>query len=391
MPSGMSLSMPQFRISSRLPDVGTVRDQPRMVARVVGTLYVAGALLVALSIALPHPEEANEAAMLALATAACAAGVALGWWQKPLRVGVLHFAIGIGTTLVCAAIYLGGVATGVYGVMFIWIVLLTAYFYPGLPAVLHLVWLIVAFGTSLLLLNESAGFSPGSRWVLTSLALLVASAIVSWLVQGRDRVEKSLQREIAARRRLEEELRHLADHDPLTGLPNRRFLEQQLPTLIDRSREERRPLSVAMVDLDRFKSLNDRLGHAAGDEVLRGAARGWRTVLRAGDLLARYGGDEFVLVMEDTDLQDGEQVCSRLNGVTPDGVSCSVGVVALEPEDDPDRLLRRADERLYAAKRAQGLASGDFRGGDRIDRDAAHERARRTTASGSPAQDPGGR
>lgn len=345
-------------ILGRLPDPGLVRTRPEMIAAVVGLLYVAGGLLVTLSMLLPHPEQADMEAILAVALLALALGPALLLWRARVGVAGLHAAIALGSGLICLVIYLSGVAAGVYSAMFVWIVLLTAYFFPGRAAVLHLGWLVGAYGASLLMLGQSAGFSPGSRWLLTSLALLVASLIVSWLVAGRERSERVLMREVAARRRLEAELRHLADHDSLTGLPNRRFFEQEAAAVLAQAARDGAPVCVALLDLDRFKELNDTRGHAAGDELLRRAAVAWRDVLRSGDVIARYGGDEFAVALLDSDLAQAREVADRLRAATPDGQSCSVGLAEWDSGESLERAIARADEALYADKERGARAGG---------------------------------
>jgi diguanylate cyclase (GGDEF)-like protein len=112
------------------------------------------------------------------------------------------------------------------------------------------------------------------------------------------------------------------------------------------------PLCIAVADLDGFKLYNDTNGHAAGDELLRVAADAWRLTLRTGDLLGRFGGDEFVIILPDCPLDEGRQVVERLRGQSPTAATCSAGIAAAEPGDTIDTLLARADGALYEAKRA---------------------------------------
>lgn len=152
----------------------------------------------------------------------------------------------------------------------------------------------------------------------------------------------------------------LAFHDSLTGLPNRKLLQDRLESAVMRAQRHGRSLLVAMVDLDDFKRVNDRYGHAAGDAVLCESARRLVQTLRASDTVARLGGDEFVLVIEDTNEVGPEQVGPRLLAAfSPEfeveGMhlqqQLSVGMVLADPAvDDVDRLLRRADAAMYRAK-----------------------------------------
>jgi diguanylate cyclase (GGDEF)-like protein len=147
--------------------------------------------------------------------------------------------------------------------------------------------------------------------------------------------------------------------DPLTGLPNRRALDQQLRQSL--SSATGRPCSVALIDLDGFKDVNDRYSHATGDEVLRAVATALRSALRADDTVARYGGDEFVALLPGTapGAAQGalERAVQAVAGLTPNagaGVTLSVGVVAVGARDDAGSVLARADSAMYRAKRLGG-------------------------------------
>jgi diguanylate cyclase (GGDEF)-like protein len=140
----------------------------------------------------------------------------------------------------------------------------------------------------------------------------------------------------------------LAHTDQLTGLPNRRYWDEHAPALIETHDGE--PLCVAIVDLDHFKSYNDRYGHPAGDALLRRAAAAWRAHLRPSDLLARYGGEEFAVLLPECTLGEAEQVLERLRTATPT-VTCSVGLAEHTLGETLDELTDRADLALYQAKR----------------------------------------
>ena len=146
-------------------------------------------------------------------------------------------------------------------------------------------------------------------------------------------------------------LERQATTDPLTGLPNRRALNDRLTTLLGRGSRRRR-LSVAILDLDRFKAYNDTHGHQAGDRLLREAAATWQAQLRPTDLLARLGGEEFAILLPDCDVDAAAQIVGRLCSAVGEGQTASAGIVAFDGRESSTRLLARADDALYRAKAA---------------------------------------
>lgn len=157
----------------------------------------------------------------------------------------------------------------------------------------------------------------------------------------------------------------MAITDSLTGLHNRRYMERQLASLVDDALENDTSLSVMMVDVDHFKSINDRFGHAVGDDVLREFAARLQNSVRKVDLVCRMGGEEFVIALPETDgdhatlaakrlLQKIASECFPLPGIEERiAVTASIGVASLEYDSDTaGTLLQRADEALYRAKRA---------------------------------------
>jgi diguanylate cyclase (GGDEF)-like protein len=143
-------------------------------------------------------------------------------------------------------------------------------------------------------------------------------------------------------------LTDMASTDPLTGLPNRRAWE----TALDHALLNREPFVLAMLDFDHFKIFNDTQGHPAGDRLLKEAAAAWREELRAGDFLARIGGEEFALLLPKCTSQDALMVVDRLRRRVPYEQTCSAGVIVCESGEAPDSLMTRVDEALYTAKAA---------------------------------------
>jgi len=147
-------------------------------------------------------------------------------------------------------------------------------------------------------------------------------------------------------------LSDLAETDELTGLPNRRTWDAKIRGAVGYATRTRRPLCVAIVDLDHFKHFNDRHGHQAGDRLLKSAASAWRMELRETDTLARYGGEEFAVVLPGCSADVAEVVLERLREVTPESQTCSVGLAEWSAGESEADLVARADVALYDAKRA---------------------------------------
>ena len=138
----------------------------------------------------------------------------------------------------------------------------------------------------------------------------------------------------------------MAQTDPLTGLPNRRAWDARLTQAVADGQQ----FAVAMLDLDHFKRFNDSHGHPAGDRLLKETAAAWREQLRAGDLLARLGGEEFGLLLFDCDLEAANDVTERLRGLVTSNQTCSVGLTLRRVDEPVDSVLSRADRALYDAK-----------------------------------------
>ena len=165
--------------------------------------------------------------------------------------------------------------------------------------------------------------------------------------------------------RLRDELREQATHDPLTGMCNRRYLDESLSRELHRGRRGKSPLCVVMLDLDKFKPFNDTFGHDAGDSLLRQLGHTIRDKLRKSDISCRYGGDEFVLVLPDSSVADTEQRMEQIlalvtelpiqNGAPRPDITISAGI-ASAPEHGctAAELLQAADKAMYDAKHAGG-------------------------------------
>ena len=204
-----------------------------------------------------------------------------------------------------------------------------------------------------------------SLWVSPYLALASLAGIVWYLASKLNQARRqhaALQQEIATLVRNEQRLKDQAYTDPLTGLANRLLLTDRYQLTLERSKRNRVQFAVLMVDLDAFKSINDRHGHAAGDYVLRMVAKRLVVAVRGSDTVARLGGDEFVLIIESFDNPDelvriGRKLIATISDEIqlPDGDMVSVGAsvgFALFPKHGSalDDLLHIADKGMYDCK-----------------------------------------
>lgn len=161
---------------------------------------------------------------------------------------------------------------------------------------------------------------------------------------------------------LAQEVYKMALLDPLTGLFNRRYIEQRLEDEIARSQRHGRPLSVILFDLDEFKQVNDTYGHGAGDSLLKAFAEKLSKATRGSDASARYGGDEFLVVLPECKPENVQHVLKRLEGIRVDieghslPIALSAGWAELLSGESARELLARADAALYANKRAKSAA-----------------------------------
>ena len=222
-------------------------------------------------------------------------------WQSATAVGI----VGLGPVVISVGLY-------------------AAHFFP-LPVARAHAALVVGLASAGALAAAPGGFVL--PWVI---AVLTAGILTE--VQGR----------LSAR------LRAAASTDPLTGLANRRAWDAEAARALARARRSGSPLTIAVLDLDGFKQVNDREGHGAGDELLRRVTGHWSARLRGSDLLGRHGGDEFVLCLPDTDEPGARELLDQLADGAP--ARCSVGTATAGAGDTLTGLLARADAALYLDK-----------------------------------------
>ncbi len=244
--------------------------------------------------------------------------------------------------------------------------------------------------------------SGSAGWLLRGIGILVFAALLVWSLVGRwvlpshayevsetglvglvalyalllarqaGRANLKLERSYSEHlERLSESLHHLAYHDNLTGLYNHRYFHDQLRSEFERARRYGRHLSVIMLDVNGFKEVNDRYGHLAGDELLSFLGRLLAENVRSCDTAARYGGDEFVLILPETDAEAAGSIATKIRQMVSRRRDWGAGIlvdVALEvstgvgtyPDDakSSEELLARADRALYASRQRRGTVRG---------------------------------
>jgi diguanylate cyclase (GGDEF)-like protein/PAS domain S-box-containing protein len=183
-------------------------------------------------------------------------------------------------------------------------------------------------------------------------------------VKGHDGVVEhfiAIKRDVTEKKSYEKQLDRLAHHDHLTGLPNRLLFADRLNQCLAISRRNNQNLAVMFLDLDRFKLINDTLGHTAGDAVLKSVAKHLKSYIRSGDMCFRYGGDEFVITLVNTSKEKAFDIAERIrqgmtnlslkmeNGGTLH-VSLSIGVAEFRGDETAETLIQDADKALYISK-----------------------------------------
>jgi diguanylate cyclase (GGDEF)-like protein len=332
---------------SRLAGQSTV--PVRQMARAIGLLYSAGAVLALVWVVLPrsapHP---NVAVVAACAIVALLQGLLLSagladrsplWTFHPVIAGI--------QVVIAVAYATGGGATNDVRLFFIWATPFAMLFFPVRAALAHVIWTALCLSAAM-----GAGRWPLrddiSVWLMTMGTTVAVACLVGW-VTARVRVNQSRLHDAATR-------------DPLTGLPNRRVFTELVDAALGRARSAHGRVMLLLIDLDRFKVVNDTHGHQAGDALLRAVAPRLRHAIRPGDLVARLGGDEFAVLIEDPDRAlSPAEAAARLSAVWDVPVELSEGTlytsgtigvaVSEDGADTAGTLLRDADSAMYRAKR----------------------------------------
>lgn len=317
----------RFEYPMRLARQVRVHDARPAMAWTASLLFLLGGIGALISVARPFSPHAPVHLDAACGVLACL--IALWIWIWGARLPLLAFQIVIvvavlmESTVIAAATTRGGMLMTAF--MYTWIVVYAAHFFEPKMVAADVALIVAAFTASLAIDG-------------------IANVLLAWLI-----VTCTVCALGFVLSRLNQSLRQQAGTDQLTGLLNRGgFLAAAVRerAIADRSRA---PLSVAVLDLNGFKLVNDSLGHAAGDRLLADLALAWRMRLRAGDVLARHGGDEFVLLLPGTDIGEATQALQRLHAPEVP-ITWSAGVSEWLSGEDLDTCLAKADRELYAAK-----------------------------------------
>lgn len=292
-------------------------------------LYGSGAAMATISLLVersPSTRVLLAAGALAIAYAVTGALVA---FPTAVPVAAFPYLTALGTLLIAVLGYADGAVDGAFSLLYVWVALYSFYFYSLRTALLETAWVSAAAGLGAIVEHDTD--APFTFWLLITGTSVIGGLTIRYLVT---------------------EIRRIADRDELTGLYNRRRLQEELVRDMRRAARSGEPLSLLILDLDNFKRFNDDGGHIEGDRHLRESAQRWTRELRGADLLARFGGEEFIVLMPGTALAEAAGVADRLRGLTPNEQTASVGVVSWDGREDATSLIARADAALYQAKLA---------------------------------------
>jgi len=311
--------------------------------RAGAVMFAAGGVIVLVTLALPTWPHRHDSVLLGLAVLGLVTALGLRLTEGRIPPAGYNPVTVAGSVVIGALIYYGGSlgSISIYPCLYIWVVVYACYFYPRPWALGHLTFAVLILGV-VDLAGRHTWLGLGG-WLTMTAALTVAAGVVSYLIS---------------------DLRSAARSDGLTGLANRQCFEETLAGEMARTRRHpERHLTVALIDIDDFKLINDRHGHGQGDLLLRELSGSWVGRLRETDylarfdqpdghsMLARFGGDEFAVLLTGCDDENAVTVMGRLRSVRPD-VTISVGVALWDGQESAEALLARADASLYAAKGA---------------------------------------
>ncbi len=305
--------------------------------RSLALIALAGGLSGFFAAAFPaSPAAPVELLRIAGAVALCAS-LALWWLASRVPRWFLHFAVIGGTALI--TVLIARSATGVGMVVtacdYMWMGVYAAFFFSRAAARAHTALIAIAFLGALV---ANPHHVPADAWIFMTASIVVATETIG---------------------RQSSRLRHEAHTDSLTGLLNRKGLAPAAERAFALADRTGIPLTVGLIDLDDFKRVNDRDGHAAGDRLLVQMTRTWSAELQPGDIFARLGGDEFLVILVGSGDEEARRLFDLLLFVSP--AQWSAGVIKRRKGEDLSACLARADNALYDSKRSRGQQQGPVR------------------------------
>jgi diguanylate cyclase (GGDEF)-like protein len=240
----------------------------------------------------------------------------------------LHVDLAMSTVLISVGAAIGVTGRVAFADIYVWVALFSGLYFRPIGALVHVGGAGGAY--ALVLLFGPKVDDPLAAWFVIMVTTVFTGVIVLALVGLLQLTNRE---------------------DVLTGLANRRYWDDRYTEELDRCRRSGASLSVAMIDIDGFKAVNDHLGHQAGDHLLVEVANAWKLVVRSGgDFLARLGGDEFGVLAPGADELGIRRLVGRLGDALPEGIFCSFGTATWDRIENASDLLRRADQAMYETK-----------------------------------------
>src|SRR3954464_1136004 len=342
LPSAAAQEKPLPALSRFFEAVIERQSEETVRTRAQGGFFVFGGILALVSLLLPHAAAVMDPGLIVLGSFACVSGTVLLLAPQIIPPQLITYVLLCGNVLISLGVYFTQSTASVYALLYVWVGFQAAYFLPNRHAVAH----VSATGvTYAIALASVPGADRGQRWLLMVGVTGVIALMVALL---RERVDRLIAR-----------LADAARTDALTGLLNRRGFQELMEVETERARRSSRPLAILVGDLDHFKHLNDRYGHAAGDLALRRFAEIASQASRRIDAVARIGGEEVALLLPETEQHAAYLLAERLRRAVKEpprsgggGLpTVSFGVASFPSHAaDAAALMHAADQALYAAK-----------------------------------------
>ena len=340
----MTVSMVDDGLSVSVKSSGGVAESfdIGLMAKALAGLFAAGATLALLTVALPHSPRASVLGLLIIVGDAYLVAALLIWRTHLLPKRILPVTLAWGSTLITGVAYFSANNPSPLIFFYLWVILYSSYFFSTRETAVQIAYLGLAYGALLFARKPPSGIP---EWWLVGMGTLVVAAILVRSMRARGEM-------------LISRLYDAARTDPLTKLSNRHGFREQLDLEIERARRGETQMTLVVGDLDNFKEVNDRSGRHVGDAALQRLARLFETDKRQIDGLARVGGEEFALILPDTDGHEAFLIAERLRcelaeEFAADAVPITISFgVASYPEhgETAGSLLRASDEALYTAK-----------------------------------------